>query len=206
MPFIDKLRNLTKQKDDRATRVFAEYFHSKENTPDFPFDLAIVSLNQLKENSASSDEMAMCLLEDIIFASLYSTFYEHLIMALKENQQVAVQLIEKFASSEEEREQIISRQTEDHMRFVENMGQCSGCNSCQNHKDVVGIIPYWKKGDLNFFINLYVGMQTIHFGLEQIIFDLIPNNLELVKDISLDDILAFRKYIFNYSEKRIKDH
>jgi hypothetical protein len=186
----------------KALELFKQHFLDLEGSRDFPYDLALSSLNAVRKNVGSLDDFIACLLEDCIYTSVYATFFEQLFSTLAKNPTLSDKMIEKFSQDQDEREKIISNLSFNHVSYVENRG-CPGCMSCENHKDVDDLIPYWESRDLDFFIKLYIGMQTIQFTFEQILYDLLPGNQQLVEAIEAADILELRKFLFNYSEQRL---
>ena len=131
---------------------FIDFFHSLEDGPQFPLDLALESAETLQKTAASTGEFNDFLLEDSIFASIYATFYEKLFSSLIDNSQILPNLIETFSNSYESREQLIAAQAEKHVQFIKNDGHCNGCSCCDNHKDVVDLVPYWNQQNLDFFL------------------------------------------------------
>ena len=181
-----------------------DYFHSLEGIKEFPYTLAVESIENLHKTSNSKYEFMTFVLEDSVFASLYATFYEKLFMSILRGPSVTLQLIDHFSEHYEEREQLIAKQAHLHVEYIQNGGNCNGCVCCDNHKDVAELVNYWHKKDMDFFIELFVGMQTIQYTLENIVYDLIPNEPEIVSTLFSENVLAFRKYLFNYSTSQLR--
>ena len=99
---------------------------------------------------------------------------------------------------------MISEQTEYHFNFILNKGLCSGCPACDNHSDVVELLSHWQKGNIEFFVTLYLGMQTIQFTMEHLLYDIIPVNKSVAKELTPDNILSFRQFIYSYVEAHSK--
>ena len=192
--------NLIGQKNSLLIKDFLEV----EGTDQSPFQYALQSLEQLKAEATNEIDFRYFLLEDIIFSSLYATFYEHILISVKDNSSLAIGLIENFKQNTEEREQIIARQTQDHLKYIEAHGRCPGCASCENHGDVEELIAPWTQGDTDFFICLYLGMQTIQYSMEELLYESIPSNPKLIKDLHHKTILEFRQFVFDYVEKQLK--
>jgi len=152
------LSSRKKSSNNGPLENFMEYFHSLEGTEDFPLNLSVASLNELEDSAENEEELIFYLLEDIIFTSLYATFYEELFLALRDNGPVAISLIEEFSHTSEERDQKIALQTEDHLNFVQRGGICEGCQSCENHNDVFDLVEPWENRNFDFFVALYLGM------------------------------------------------
>ncbi|OUR97065.1 hypothetical protein A9Q84_12090 [Halobacteriovorax marinus] len=203
MSMINRFFKEPKIKEQEITKVpLAKFFHDLEGGPDFPYNLAIQAYNNLKETASTEEELFYFLMEDCIFTSLYATFYEELLLAIRMNSQVKVPLINRFADDSSERERVIAEQTQYHLSFIENKGLCPGCPSCDNHQDVAELIQFWQKGDIDFFTNLYIGMQTIQFSMEHLIYDVIPGATNISEILTHKNVLEFRQYIFDYSEER----
>jgi hypothetical protein len=203
MSIVEKFFKGTNPVEETKTRVpLARYFHDLEGGPDFPYTLALSSYDKLKETATSEEELFYFLMEDCIFTSLYATFYEELLIAVKQNPDLAIPLINRFADDSPERERVIAEQTQHHLSFIENKGLCPGCPCCDNHQDVAELIAYWQKGDIDFFTNLYIGMQTIQFAMEHLIYDVIPSTPTSKELLDHKSILEFRQYIFDFSEEQ----
>ena len=117
---------------------------------------------------------------------------------------MANSLIDNFSEQCDEREALIAKHTHHHIQFIQNGGNCSGCLCCNNHKDVAALIPYWQNRDMDFFIELYVGMQTIQFTLENLLYDYIPSNLAIIPYLTEFNVLEFRKYLFNFATQQLR--
>ena len=196
------INNLIPKLKKKSIHPYLDLLIKDEQRDDHPYNLAINSFENLKENSASQDEFFLFMIEDILSSSLYATFYEELIKTVYENKKLTAALIEAFANDEEKREQVIAEQSQYHLNFLLNDGHCDGCPVCNNHQDVEEIIPHLKAGNLPFFQNLYLGMQTIQFAMEELIFDMIPQNNDWSKNLNQQCIIEVRKEIFEYVEKR----
>ncbi len=202
MGLVHKVTGLKPKKTESPAKLL-KYFYSMEGSNNFPLSLALNSLEAVNKSAANEEEYLLCLLEDSVFSSLYVTFYEQIFSTVRDNNEMTIPLIENFAEDREEREKVISIQSHNHVNFIENSGDCHGCSSCDNHADVAELIQYWMKKDITFFENLYVGMQTIQFAMEHLLYEVIPQNTELTEDLSPNVILKYRQEIFNYTAKFI---
>ncbi len=173
-------------------------FYELEQSSNSPYNMALHSLNELKRSARGSEELFLYLIEDAIFISLYATFYEELMKHIVRKPENALIYIERFSSASEERERLIAAEAQNHLNFIENLGLCSGCNSCDNHADVGELIAPYQRGDIDFFTELYLGMQTIQYSMEALLYDIIPNKLDLAKEVSPQNILAWRQLIYSY--------
>lgn len=179
-------------------------FLDMEGTTEFPFSLALNTFDQLESQSQSRVELMTLLLEDIIFSSLYATFYEEILDTIFKNQEVAVPLINRFSEDQEQRDQIIAEQTQSHLSYVLNKGYCRGCAHCENHQDVSDLVTYWKGQDFKFFATLYMGMQTIQFSMEHILYDVIPLSHEYSQITSRVHVQELRQFIYDYVEQKLQ--
>ncbi len=184
---------------------FIEYFIEREESGDSAYLAAIETLSSLKNSASDMNEFQEILLEDIIFTSLNATYYEHLFVSLKDNPQYLLKLIDRFSEDAETRDNEIALQGQDHFNYILNRGTCVGCKSCAHHADVEDLVGKWEEENLDFFITLYIGMQTIQYGLDQLLYDLLPSDASLVEKISMESILEFRQFVYKYSEHKLNE-
>ncbi len=205
MGLMDKLKkSLKSQNQSRPeTNPFFPFFMRLEGESQFPFLLALNSLEELEKTANSDRELLDYLVEDIIFTSIYATFYEQLFLTMKDNPEYAIDLIDRFSEGGKEREEIIARQTHFHFEYLKNNGVCPGCECCENHPDVDEIIPSYKKADLEFFIKLYLGMQAIQFSMEHLLYDILPHRQDLLTQLSDKNVLGFRQAIIDYTDNKL---
>ncbi len=189
---------------DNGKKELAKIFYELEEFEDAPLRMALTSYENLKRESKSTEDFFFYLIEDSIFTSLYATFYERIFQALNENPDRALELIDSFSADADEREQVIATQTQHHLSFIENLGMCHGCGSCEFHKDVAELIAHYQRGDIDFFTELYLGMQTMQFAMEYFLYDFIPSNPDLVKLTHPALIQYWRELIYNYA--KVKAH
>jgi hypothetical protein len=186
-------------KEDKSYQLIQSFLDLKDR-PDFPLTLAESNLKDILQNSSSPDEELLFIMEDSIFASLYATFYEQILMTINENAHLSMELIESFEKDYESREQIIATQTEHHLNFIINNGRCAGCPCCDNHHDVAELITYFQNNDRQFFITLFLGMQSIQYAMDHLLYNIIPSRPEIIETLTSEDILTLRKYIFNFAQ------
>ncbi len=194
-----------KNTTDQDSNPFIPFFTRLEGDTNFPFLLAIRTLEELEKTVENDHQLIEYLLEDIMFASIYATFYEHLFVCIQENQHLAVELIDKFSEGGSEREILIASQTHHHLQYIMNRGQCSGCEACDNHADVEELIEPYEAGDVQFFVKLYLGMQSIQFAMEQLLYDILPHRADLYDYLITDNILDFRQFVVDYSDKKLEE-
>ncbi|MAF76711.1 MAG: hypothetical protein CME60_01020 [Halobacteriovoraceae bacterium] len=200
MSLVKKI--FTRERKEQSRPAFAEAFFSDESRTDHPFSLAMHTYKQLQETANSQEEVFLFMIEDVIFSSLYATFYEQLLFTARENPHLALPLIANFEQDQAERERMISEQTENHLNFILAGGSCEGCSSCDNHADVSELLPFVEQGHFDFFKNLYIGMQAIQFAMEELIYDLTPDHMQWLEDYTPEKVLEFRQMIIDYAEKK----
>ncbi len=182
------------------SNTLGKIFYELEQSSSSPFKMALHSYNELKKSARSSEELFLYLIEDSIFISLYATFYEELMKHITKSPENALLYIERFSSAADERERLIAAEAQNHLNFIENLGMCDGCNSCDNHGDVADLIDPFQRGDIDFFAELYLGMQTIQYSMEALLYDIIPDNQAIAKEVSPANILAWRQVIYSYAQ------
>lgn len=197
MSLVNKLL----KRQSRETPAFEREFFANTERSDHPLKMALHTYTQLQETSKSIEETYLYMVEDILHSSLYATFYEQLLYTMKENPNVAIPLIQAFENDQAERERLISEMSEYHLSYIVNGGKCKGCPVCENHSDVDEIVEVFHSGDFDFFKTLYLGMQTIQFAMEELIYDLSPERPEWYADFDPDTILKFRQNIIDHVEK-----
>ena len=180
---------------------FDELFLAYRDEPDFAYDLALESLEQLEGSSGTEEEIFECLLEDIIFSSLYATYYEQVLTALRNEPGRGGELIGRFSEERSSRERFIAVQTGAHADFIRQGGRCEGCPFCENHGDVQGLVERWIRRDYGFLSGFYVGMVTIRHSMEQILYDIVPVRADLVALFTEENILDYRRRIIGYTDE-----
>lgn len=205
MSLVNKLKNRFRNTQQKGllSNPFFPFFMRLEGESEFPFVLALNTLEHLEETVSTDRELMECLLEDIIFSSIYATFYEQLFVTMKENPEHAVALIDKFSEGAHQREQVIATQTQLHFDYIKNNGICAGCECCENHPDVDELIPPHQKMQLDFFIKLYLGMQSIQFSMEHLLYDILPHRQDLFEHLTEKNVLGFRQAIIDYTENKL---
>lgn len=187
-----------------SNALLKNHFLGLKGRPNFPFTMALRDLENLEATTENKEDFYHYLLEDIVFSSIYATFYEKIFVTIKNDPDLAIGLVNSFAKNKEERERIISEQTEYHVNFVLNDGLCSGCSACEHHKDVAELLSRWQNGDVNFFVTLYLGMQSIQYSMEYLLYDVVPVDKQIISQLTQDNIMSFRQFIYNYVETHSK--
>lgn len=188
---------------NRLENPLLENFFKLEGRDVFPYNLAWDCFAELRKTTQSSEELLAFLVEDILFTSLYATYYEALLTTMHEFPNLSLELIDQFQEDAKPREHDINLQVLAHFNYIENGGRCEGCAHCEHHADVEELIEHWQAGDMKFFIDLYIGMNTIMYSFENLIFDIIPFKESTIKDLNQRNVLEFRKAIFAYAEHRL---
>lgn len=203
---LGKIFNKKEQSKNTNQVSLTKFFYELENSEHSAFNNAVNSFYAIKDQCSNEDELLYFLLEDSLFTSLYATFYEHLLITVNQNQDVALQLIAKFKEQTDSREQILATQSQEHLSFIEHNGQCEGCQSCENHKDVEELIEPYQNKDINFFAELYIGMLTIQFAMEILIYEYIPRHPEICDNLTHEQILSWRQIIYAYATQKLQDN
>jgi hypothetical protein len=203
MTLLDRIFKTPEQKPANPIEDFKNYFEHILLQENNPYEMALSSLQELDQEATASEELRSFLTEDIIYTSLYATYYEQVFITIKDHPHLAIALIEKFKENKISRENQIAGQTQEHMDYLLNDGFCSGCAYCNDHKDIDELLAFWKNQDMDFFIKLYVGMQTIQFSFESLLYEYIPTNFEQISSITSESILEFRKHVYQYAQSEL---
>jgi len=186
-------------------KALVDYFHQFESTQEFAYNQALIALDALEKSASTPQEIIEFMMEDIIFTALYTTIYEELFSALRSNQDVALPLIEKFSESSEERDSLINTHTQNHMNFIFRGGECNGCTSCEGHADLAPLLVHWHKKDMDYFIRLYLEVQSIHCMLERVLYEYLPMHPDFMKVVNPELINKYRLYIADYVQGRLSN-
>ena len=203
MGLVHKVLGKKKLEKTHSPAKLLKYFYATEGSDNSPLTLALNSLDAVSKAAKDENDYLLCLLEDSVFSSLYVTFYEQIFSTIRDNPELTISLVETFGADRDEREKVISIQSQNHVNFIEKNGQCHGCSSCNNHVDVSELVQFWTRRDITFFENLYVGMQAIQFSMEHLLYEVIPQKTELTEELSPATILKYRQEIFDYTAKFI---
>lgn len=195
-------KNLGKEQTNSDNPLY-HFFIEQEKEATFPYLLAIGHLEEVEKDVQTDQHLIQKLAREIIFASIYATFYEELMVTIKENPNHALELIDSFSAGSSQREAIIEQLTENHLNYLLAAGHCSGCVSCPDHKDVDDLIAPLTKKDTHFFMTLFLGMSAIQFTMEHILYDVTPHDLTILDDFNKDNILQLRQEIIAYGENKL---
>lgn len=174
-----------------------------EGTSNSPFEMALQAYEYIDQEAKTDEDMLYYFLEDSIFSSVYATYYEEMLISIKNNPQMAKALIEKFSAATETRDQNIANQAQLHVNYVMNGGHCDGCVCCEDHKDVNELIEQWETRNFEFFQNIYIGMQAIQYAFEVILFTFIPSNLQAIKYLNRDSVFNLRDRVYKKAEEKL---
>ena len=197
------IKDFSKKEKEFHKNPLISWFVSLEGQDDFPFKLAIDALTRLEDSTQNEEELANFLLEDIIIFSLNATYFEQIMSGINQAPQTTNEMIANYKNSEETREKEVSAQALNHINYIFNEGFCQGCVSCEFHQDVEELIGPWGAGNVDFFLNLFIGMQTINLALNDLLLREIPARPEIYPFLTSENILSLRKFIIDYTETRI---
>lgn len=190
------LKNVFHKQKIPTQSLLLRSVHQHENTPASPFALARLSLGELKRQATDEEEYLQYLLEDIIYTSIYATFYEELMVTLKENFELARPLTQKFQEEANKRDALIGSIAEAHVNYILKDAFCEGCVHCDHHADVRDLLGPWQRLDTPFFEDLYLKMQAIQTIMEQIVYeDIFESGRSIAQEMNRDNILKLRQYI-----------
>ena len=161
--------------------------------------------NQLKtEADENGEDLSLYLLEDILFSSLYTSFCESFFLEARQSDLNLIEnYIEHFEKGSPEREAQIALETESHLQYIINGGHCDGCNYCSSHKDLNPLVDKWNQGDIEYFIELYLGMQAIQSLFDQILYDYLPCNPDILDYFTMEVIDKIRVFLIDLTKKVI---
>ena len=169
-----------------------QFTSEKEGTADSPYNQSLTALENLQKGSNTHTDFMSKLVKDIIFTALYTTIYEEMFSTLRVHKDVGLALIQKFSEDTVDRDKLVNTHTNNHMNFLNAYGTCDGCSSCEGHADVAPLLEYIQKNDVNFFIKLYLEVQTIYVSMEQVLYELIPTRPSLMDGLSSEVIDNYR--------------
>ena len=123
-------------KDQRQNReeknYIWDYFQEISETKLSPYTQALDALKGVEESSRDKDEFIYFLTSDIIFTALHTTVMEEMFATIQNNSEYSIELISKFASDTQMRDDLTNDHTTNHLKYIVNNGDCEGCNSCNN--------------------------------------------------------------------------
>ena len=181
-----------------------KYYQERSPSDSSPFSTALANLEHLEQEATDDEGLILYCLEDSTYFSLQATCYEEILMALVKHPQIVHELLGQFNESKGGRDHLLLKQSQAHVNYVAQGGHCPGCEQCENHKDVDELISFYQEGDLSFFLELYVGMQTVQLGIEELIFRFFKENPSSLTGVTRDRILNYRTHIFNDSRDKFQ--
>jgi hypothetical protein len=183
--------------------ILIEEFHRYEGVSEFSYNQALSALDNIQKSAQSKDQFIDFVLSDIIFTALHTTIMEEMFVTIRSHQEIAVPLIQKFSEATVERDKMINIHTKNHLRYLANNGECEGCSSCEGHKDIVTMLPRLAKHDVDYFLKLYLEVQTIYCALERVLYQFIPTHVEVVEFLDDQTMIQFRSYVAHYVTRRL---
>ncbi len=193
---------------DEAKKLI-QVFLDQRDSPDFAFGMALNFIDQIFEEAPNDEELLFSLMENCVFTSISVTYFEHLFQAIYQNPSYLLDLINKFSDDANTREENVNKEGQAHVNFILNGGHCEGCPSCDHHADVALLVKKWEDFDLDFYVEMFLGMQTILFAMENLLYDVLPCNAHLAGCLSSENIMHLRKFIFKFTkiqqENTVKD-
>jgi|MDTA01.1.fsa_nt_gb hypothetical protein len=193
-----------KQESEEFPLEIYDFLKELEKSDSHPIYFALEGFSQLKNEAGNDEELSLFLLEDIIFSSLYTSFCESFFLeAQKSDLNLIENYIELFEKGSPEREAQIALEAESHLQYIINDGQCEGCSFCSSHSDLSPLVDKWNEGDIEYFAELYLGMQAIQSFFDQILYDYLPYNPNILTDFSMETIDKIRVFLIELTKKEI---
>ena len=203
--FRSKNNTETLAKNNLEKNYIWNYFQEISETKLSPYQQALDALKGVEESSRDKDEFLYFLTSDIIFTALHTTVMEEMFSTIQKNSEYSIELISKFASDTQMRDDLINDHTTNHLKYIINNGECEGCNSCEGHFDLNHLVPYWVKGDINYFTKLYLEVQTIFCFLEMILYKLIPRHPDVAFLMTPELINETRNLLAQHISRKIRE-
>jgi hypothetical protein len=170
-----------------------------------PYIQAITALRGVEESARDEEEFLYFLTSDIIYTALHTTVIEEMFNTLQSNHEYCLELISKFASDTQMRDDLINDHTTNHLNYLANDASCEGCQSCEGHQDLKHLLSHWKNQDRNYFTKLYLEVQTIFCFLEMVLFKLIPKHPDVAFLMTPELINETRKLLAAHIETKIRE-
>ena len=181
------------------------YFKEISDTNLSPYIQAITALRGVEESARDEEEFLYFLTSDIIYTALHTTVIEEMFSTLQSNHEYCLELISKFASDTQMRDELINDHTTNHLNYLANDAHCDGCSSCEGHQDLNHLLDHWKNQDRNYFTKLYLEVQTIFCFLEMVLFKLIPRHPDVAFLMTPELINETRNLLANQIESKIRE-
>ena len=182
-----------------------QYFHATSPTQKSPYQEALKAYRNVCDAANSHEELIYFLTSDIIFTALHTTVIEELFSTVIENQEYTLELIEKFSEDTQSRDELINEHTTNHLLFLQNSGNCEGCDSCEGHQDLAHLLPEWERMNLAYFTKLFLEVQTIFCFLERITYELIPKYPDIALMMTPHLISQTRLHLAEYISKKLSE-
>ena len=76
---------------------------------------------------------------------------------------------------------------------------------CSSHDDLKPLVDKWSEGDIEYFAELYLGMQAIQSFFDQILYDYLPDDPNILTDFSMETIDKIRVFLIELTKKEIRN-
>lgn len=206
MDFFKKKKDTQPASTPQSNKNYIwDYFQEISETNLSPYIQAITALRGVEESARDEEEFLYFLTSDIIYTALHTTVIEEMFSTLQSNHEYCLELISKFASDTQMRDELINDHTTNHLNYLANDANCDGCSSCEGHQDLHHLLDYWKKQDRNYFTKLYLEVQTIFCFLEMVLFKLIPKHPDVAFLMTPELINETRMLLASHIENKIRE-
>ena len=194
----------TKDLSPKALELLSPIFEQLSSSEQSPYMTALTAFKGVEETAKDREELLYFLMSDIIFTALHTTVMEDVLETIRSNPEYSIELVNKFSSDTEERDELINEHTSNHLRFILQGGECDGCESCEGHADILHLVDRWREQDQQFFTKLYLEVQTIYCFLELVLIKVIPHRLDVAEVMSKSTIESTRNYLAQFIEQKIR--
>ena len=135
----------------KALELLSPIFEQLTNSEQSPYMTALTAFKGVEETAKDREELLYFLMSDIIFTALHTTVMEDVLETIRSNPEYSIELINKFSSETQERDELINEHTSNHLRFILQGGNCEGCDSCEGHADIIHLVDRWRENKINNF-------------------------------------------------------
>ena len=202
---VDTNEVIRQENEDFPQEIY-DFLKDLEKSDSHPIYFALEGFSQLKNEAGNEEELSLFLLEDILFSSLYTSFCESFFLEARQSDLTFIEnYIELFEKGSPEREAQIALETEAHLQYIINDGHCEGCNFCSSHSDLNPIVEKWNEGNIEYFAELYLGMQAIQSFFDQILYDYLPYNPNILSELSMETIDRIRVFLIELTKREISN-
>ncbi len=200
-----QIETTQEQQQRKNFESIIQYFHATSPTNKSPYQEALKAYKDVCETAKSEEELVYFLTSDIIFTALHTTVIEELFSTIIGHQEYTIELIEKFSEDTQSRDELINEHTTNHLLYLQNSGNCDGCESCEGHQDLSHLVPEWERMNLPYFTKLFLEVQTIFCFLERVTYELIPKYPDIALMMTPDLISQTRRHLAEYISKKLSE-